>query len=640
MDVDQADTTGAIYSRIRSRIRRVSGLVLRHLRAPAHVLLVSLLSALNGLSVADPTTRHTGAALATPPAAAVPTILPSGAPLLGISSAFPVLDHAPLLRSPITTPASQASRISSATGGTALPDLGGRPVRAGRSWRERLWRHLDTAVGNPMNDPRRLVAVGQAVAEGRLEQHAVAAGIQAQERVTQSFLNAGIAALREWSGGLVRSLDARYRGPLGERAEILGIDAMLALWEGQGSGLLGQMGVSLQEDDDSAFSGGLAYRHDMLSGDLQLGINAFYDYLSDVGLDRFSIGFETRTRLLDLYLNWYQALGGASSPELYTPDGFDAQVSAHLPALPWMELSAKYYRWNRLYAQPDLEGQEYALALRPVPLLSLEARYEDPESGSTDLAGELSLEYRIGVPLREQLRIGRVRSQKPMLRRFERVRREYQQRIQRAPTAIVRSDAVRLESVLVQVDNQVFDSLTDTLMEGERQVSISASLVRPGGGPRTEQRMEFTGTAQANRDYRIGDVRADGALLPVQYPQGPDGAQGLQEGSSPAPAPYVMVPFAAGQERVALEVSLAMQDNNLHEPEAKTLYLQPVDTSSATNTRAAPAVGAPIMEWQDDESSAAPPGRCGRHRCGLGAASLHGDRIRNARRVLCDRALG
>lgn len=352
--------------------------------------------------------------------------VPAGGSLLGITAQFPTADHAYLSAPPVAV-----SATARAT--TGLPELIGT---RDDSWRHRLARRLGRIPQRWMS-PGAVTATGRALQDGQVSEHLRQQGHRIQNEILAALLAAGRDETVRATGGLVRQLDVSYNTGHGGRPDRAGLDLMLALLDQGRSAAYGHLGYALQ-DKEHALSTGVGYRLNTDGGRAMLGTNVFYDFLSDPMMHRLSLGLEARLSLLDVYMNWYQAMNDgkvfADESIAYTPDGFDVGVMGRIPWVPWISLAAKYYRWNRLYGEADLRGQVYSAVLTPVPLAEVSLNFDNALSAGADWGMEGRLRYRFGVPISEQLKLrtadaysGRVA---PASRRFERPRREYQQWVQ------------------------------------------------------------------------------------------------------------------------------------------------------------------------------------------------------------------
>ena len=175
------------------------------------------------------------------------------------------------------------------------------------------------------------------------------------------------------------------------------------------------------------------------TADWILGVNAFYDYLSDPDIDRWSVGAEAHTSWFSITSNVYTGLSEDLDARLgqtwYSPDGWDIEVSGRAPQLPWLEYSGRYYHWDREGTSKDLTGQDYRLTIKPMQLLDLSLRYDSSNANERGRKGEFGFEaqlkYQFGISMSEQTSVDNVAvPQDAWQRRFERVRREYEQRAQ------------------------------------------------------------------------------------------------------------------------------------------------------------------------------------------------------------------
>ena len=521
------------------------------------------------------------------------------AALLGMAD-FPQLDEGTLLAEQYPVPAAGQAAVED-----VLPQLGGPPATRPDSWRTRLARRVLRLGQQQVNmSPQRLAAMLRNIRDseslsGTLQQNLQARGVHLQEQLLRALIDAGVDELQRNKGTWLRNLELRYQLPMHGRQEMLGMNAMFALVDSPGYALFSQAGLTLQGGKEDAYNLGLGYRS--VHSELMLGANLFYDYLSDPGLQRFSMGLEAKTRLLDLYANWYQAITGAvpvsATQATYTPDGWDVELAGRIPQLPWVDVSAKYYRWDLLGGDKDLTGQRYSMRLQPVPLLSMEALYDSPENGSADWSIETRLKYRFGVPLREQLRFARVRTHRPSFRRFEQVRREYEQRtfqIQRPVPPINEVQVDLTESRLANAGlplaaNEVFEQEIPVELVLQRQVPGATGLQMDSGDqyPEVMVRLELTGTARFGDDYTVPSLVSLHRI-----------AAGVQEGS-PAELAGRVFEVAFPAEVVELRLLLVLRVINDADFElAESVDLQIL---SGTGYRVGSVDALSLLEILDDE---------------------------------------
>ncbi len=161
------------------------------------------------------------------------------------------------------------------------------------------------------------------------------------------------------------------------------------------------------------------------------GLNIFYDHEFNTGHARTGLGFEMKSTVYDINLNFYEAqteihhVNGV--PEV-AAGGYDAEVGLQLPYLPWAKLYYKAYQWNTETLNIK-DGENISLYMRPIPRLSVEIGSQDDSSMSSNTFVKLNYvlccsEPTMGAPLftisNSAYNYGRLDSQ----RMYEKVRRE------------------------------------------------------------------------------------------------------------------------------------------------------------------------------------------------------------------------
>ena len=319
--------------------------------------------------------------------------------------------------------------------------------------------------------------------------------------MAQSLIDQGWDRLEEeLRGNFFRTINLNWRPGYGGREDILQIDTVMSLWDQGNSSIFGQAGLQ-SRDGEGGLHVGLGYRARPVEAVL-LGLNIFYDYLSDPEVSRYSLGAEAQTVYGGVSANWYQGLSDerlSDGRTAYSPDGFDIEFSGRVPGLPYLELTGRYYRWNGQGAGTrDLEGTEYGLRLTPVPLFTVKGVYEDLSGGGDDVGVEALMEYRFGVPWQEQLRTSAVAQRSdPWQRRFERVRRQYEQRVQHRGTATPGSSP----------DTQTPDLRVLATASGVRLVFMAPSAV-------SSVRVAWARTAAAGTELGTAEAQRS-ALTPI-----------------------------------------------------------------------------------------------------------------------------
>ena len=142
--------------------------------------------------------------------------------------------------------------------------------------------------------------------------------------------------------------------------------------------ILSQISYSTFNDRET-LNAGLLYRTftpDMTS---LYGLNLFYDHEFNFGHTRAGVGFEMKTSVYDVNINFYEAISDRhpvnGTPEV-AASGYDAEIGALLPYLPWAKFYYKTYQWNNV-TENIKHGQTVSLYMEPTTRLSIEAGMQD-----------------------------------------------------------------------------------------------------------------------------------------------------------------------------------------------------------------------------------------------------------------------
>ena len=137
----------------------------------------------------------------------------------------------------------------------------------------------------------------------------------------------------------------------------LGEDGARLFWQGS----LG----SYDQNGDRRTTVNLGVGKRWLSGDEKsfTGINSFYDYEFSAKHKRMSLGGEYKRSNAELSVNKYWAISDKHSVngvDEEALDGYDAVFKGQLPYLPWANLVAKKYHWDRT-SQDDVDGDYFGV---------------------------------------------------------------------------------------------------------------------------------------------------------------------------------------------------------------------------------------------------------------------------------------
>ncbi|WFQ79632.1 inverse autotransporter beta domain-containing protein [Xenorhabdus sp. SF857] len=159
---------------------------------------------------------------------------------------------------------------------------------------------------------------------------------------------------------------------------------------------------------------GFGYRY--LADNWLWGANVFWDALWPEQHHRYSLGLEAWHDNVKLSANFYQRLSHWKPSRLTDFDarpanGWDIQAEAYLPAFPhWGgQLQFEHYDGQQvaLFGESERQKNPYSvtagLTYTPVPLVTLGADFRQGKHGASENRFTLNLNYRLGVPLSQQL---------------------------------------------------------------------------------------------------------------------------------------------------------------------------------------------------------------------------------------------
>ena len=144
-----------------------------------------------------------------------------------------------------------------------------------------------------------------------------------------------------------------------------------------------QGSLFLHDSDRETFNIGLGQRYLSNDESILFGLNAFYDYEFDYEHQRFSIGAEIKSSILDLNYNQYFAESsskkGKDGKNEEAIDGYDVEIGAHLPYIPSMKAYLKAFDFE-VSGGNDFEGLEFSTQIKvPNSGLSFEIGHTDYE---------------------------------------------------------------------------------------------------------------------------------------------------------------------------------------------------------------------------------------------------------------------
>lgn len=193
------------------------------------------------------------------------------------------------------------------------------------------------------------------------------------------------------------------------------LDYLVPWYEGESDLWFSQFSVH-NKDGRTIANMGAGYRHN-ITQDWMLGSNVFYDHDITRGHHRAGLGGEAWTNYLKFSGNYYLPLSSwKDSPDLddyqeRPARGWDLRMQAYFPAYPQLGSSVVYEQYYgdqvALFGTDNLQEDPSAVTLgidyTPVPLITMQAGYKKGDSEKNETTVNLSVDYRIGVPLSKQL---------------------------------------------------------------------------------------------------------------------------------------------------------------------------------------------------------------------------------------------
>ena len=170
---------------------------------------------------------------------------------------------------------------------------------------------------------------------------------QAKNQAIQNAFTYGDNAIESWARDNLSSLrliEIETRSRADSKPTFRAI-TLFELSGNQFDKILSQISYSTFNDRET-LNTGLVYRSMNQAMTHIYGINIFYDHEFNTGHARTGLGFEMKSSVYDVNINLYEAMSEIhhvnGTPEV-AAGGYDAEVGALLPYLPWAKLYYKRY---------------------------------------------------------------------------------------------------------------------------------------------------------------------------------------------------------------------------------------------------------------------------------------------------------
>ena len=129
---------------------------------------------------------------------------------------------------------------------------------------------------------------------------------------------------------------------------------------------------------------------------MMLGTNVFFDTDLLEKHKRASLGIEAKAHMLDLNLNFYEALSNTITVDKTDEkvlSGHEFGISSQIPYMPWAKVNYTDYLWEKDQASVDTEGKIYSLEMQLNPSISIKGSFDESGNTGVDDESSISLTY-------------------------------------------------------------------------------------------------------------------------------------------------------------------------------------------------------------------------------------------------------
>ncbi|TBL77076.1 intimin-like inverse autotransporter protein SinH [Obesumbacterium proteus] len=303
------------------------------------------------------------------------------------------------------------SGVSYSSNNIVLPELGVSESSSGQN------NSSSPEISNEKNNDLRkktsevLVNEAQSNFQNLTPEGMKSEAIQYGKNLATATAQSKIESLLSPYGHIATNLNIDDQGSL----EGSSLDYLVPWYEGESDLWFSQFSAH-NKDGRTIANIGVGIRHN-ITEDWMLGSNIFYDHDMTRGHHRAGLGGEAWTHFLKLSGNYYMPLSSWKDSVDFDDyqerpaRGWDIRLQAYLPAYPQLGSSVVYEQYYgdqvALFGKDSLQEDPSAVTVgidyTPVPLITLQAGYKKGDSDQNEMTANLSLDYRIGVPLSKQL---------------------------------------------------------------------------------------------------------------------------------------------------------------------------------------------------------------------------------------------
>ena len=177
--------------------------------------------------------------------------------------------------------------------------------------------------------------------------------------------------------------------------------------------------LSFQEYEHNRRIGnfGIGQRWDVADKTWLLGYNVFLDHDFQRSHNRLGVGVEAWTDYMKFAFNYYHPLSDWKNSKDFddylerAARGFDVRFQGYLPQYPHLGGSLMYEQYYgekvALFGKDNLQKDPRAITASidytPVPLFTVKAEHKRGQDSKKETKAELTMNYRIGMPLKDQI---------------------------------------------------------------------------------------------------------------------------------------------------------------------------------------------------------------------------------------------
>ncbi|MDF7670027.1 inverse autotransporter beta domain-containing protein [Orbaceae bacterium ESL0721] len=181
--------------------------------------------------------------------------------------------------------------------------------------------------------------------------------------------------------------------------------------------LFSQLTFQEYENERRIGNFGIGQRFEVADKKWLLGYNVFFDHDFQRSHNRLGIGAEAWTDNMKFAANYYHPLSSWKQSRDFdeylerAAKGFDVRFQGYLPQYPHLGASFVYEQYFgdkvALFGKDNLQKNPRAVTLgldyTPVPLFTVKADHKRGQDGKKDTRAQLTMNYRIGTPFKDQI---------------------------------------------------------------------------------------------------------------------------------------------------------------------------------------------------------------------------------------------